>query len=141
MEHNDHDLREDQRRGANRRWGERPYENEFMQRFVLKWGKITSVVTLEDTQRFVDILPTMAKAGFPDATCAPITDTQAASFLSARSASLAADPCAMRPEAAGANRCAPTRQNSPSEPEMRALASSGPKVNSAPLGPFNSARS
>lgn len=58
--------------------GERPYENEFMQRFVLKWGKITSVVTLEDTQRFVDILPTLANAGFPDAAGAPITDAQAA---------------------------------------------------------------
>jgi ketosteroid isomerase-like protein len=56
----------------------RAYENEFMQRMVLRWGKITSVVTIEDTQRFVDILPTLAASGMTDATEAPITDAQAA---------------------------------------------------------------
>ena len=54
------------------------YENEFMQRMVLRWGKITSVVTLEDTQRFVDILPSLAASGIVDAEAAPITDAQAA---------------------------------------------------------------
>jgi ketosteroid isomerase-like protein len=51
-----------------------PYENEFMQAMVLRWGKITSVLTLEDTQRFVDALPRLALAGIADATAAPITD-------------------------------------------------------------------
>jgi ketosteroid isomerase-like protein len=52
----------------------RAYENEFMQRMVLRWGKITSVVTLEDTQRFVELLPTLAAAGIADATEPPIAD-------------------------------------------------------------------
>ena len=52
----------------------RPYENEFMQMMTLRWGRITSVLTLEDTQRFVDALPALAAAGFTDATSAPITD-------------------------------------------------------------------
>jgi ketosteroid isomerase-like protein len=56
----------------------RPYENEFMQRMVLRWGKITSVVTLEDTQRFVALLPALASAGIADATATPITDAIAA---------------------------------------------------------------
>jgi ketosteroid isomerase-like protein len=50
------------------------YENEFMQRMVLRWGKISSVVTLEATQRFVDALPAMVAAGFADASLPPITD-------------------------------------------------------------------
>jgi len=54
----------------------RPYENEFMQRMVLRWGKVTSVVTLEDTQRFVDLLPALASAGIVDATAAPIVDAR-----------------------------------------------------------------
>jgi ketosteroid isomerase-like protein len=51
-----------------------PYENEFMQKMMLRWGKITDVITLEDTQRFVDVLPALAAAGIADATRAPITD-------------------------------------------------------------------
>jgi ketosteroid isomerase-like protein len=51
-----------------------PYENEVMQLMQLKWGRITSVLTIEDTQRFVDILPALAAAGIADATAAPITD-------------------------------------------------------------------
>jgi ketosteroid isomerase-like protein len=51
-----------------------PYENEFMQAMVLRWGKITSVLTLEDTQRFVEALPRLAAAGIADATASPITD-------------------------------------------------------------------
>jgi ketosteroid isomerase-like protein len=54
------------------------YENEFMQRMVLRWGKITSVITLEDTQRFVDLLPALASSGIDDATATPITDAAAA---------------------------------------------------------------
>jgi ketosteroid isomerase-like protein len=52
----------------------RPYENEFMQLMTLRWGRITSVLTLEDTQRFAAALPALAAAGFADATKAPITD-------------------------------------------------------------------
>jgi ketosteroid isomerase-like protein len=51
-----------------------PYENEFMQSMVLRWGKITSVLTLEDTQRFVEALPRLAAAGITDAIASPITD-------------------------------------------------------------------
>jgi ketosteroid isomerase-like protein len=51
-----------------------PYENEFMQRMVLRWGKIHEVLTLEDTQRFVNALPRLAAAGIADATAGPITD-------------------------------------------------------------------
>jgi ketosteroid isomerase-like protein len=50
------------------------YENDVMQLMRLRWGRITSVITLEDTQRFVSILPVLAAAGIADATAAPITD-------------------------------------------------------------------
>jgi ketosteroid isomerase-like protein len=52
----------------------KPYANEFMQLMQLRWGRITNVVTLEDTQRFVAILPALAAAGISEATAAPITD-------------------------------------------------------------------
>lgn len=52
----------------------RPYENEVMQLLNLRWGKITSVLTLEDTQRFVAILPRLAAAGIIEATLPPIND-------------------------------------------------------------------
>lgn len=54
-----------------------PYENEFMQRMVLRWGKVTSVLTLEDTQRFVELLPALSAFGIEDADAAPITDATA----------------------------------------------------------------
>lgn len=50
------------------------YENEFMQRLHLRWGKITAIVTIEDTQRFINVLPQLAAAGIKDATAAAITD-------------------------------------------------------------------
>ncbi len=53
------------------------YENEFMQRMVLRWGRVTSVLTLEDTQRFVDLLPSLSAIGITDADSAPITDAAA----------------------------------------------------------------
>jgi ketosteroid isomerase-like protein len=52
----------------------KPYENEVMQLMRLRWGRITSVITIEDTQRFVAILPALAAAGIADATAPPITD-------------------------------------------------------------------
>jgi ketosteroid isomerase-like protein len=54
--------------------GPEPYENEFTQLMQLRWGKITSVLTLEDTQRFARVLPRLADAGIAEATAAPITD-------------------------------------------------------------------
>jgi ketosteroid isomerase-like protein len=54
--------------------GSEPYENEFMQLIGLRWGRIVSVTTLEDTQRFAAILPRLEAAGMKDATAAPITD-------------------------------------------------------------------
>jgi ketosteroid isomerase-like protein len=51
-----------------------PYENEVMQLMHIKWGRIISVLTIEDTQRFVNILPVLAAAGISEANAAPITD-------------------------------------------------------------------
>jgi ketosteroid isomerase-like protein len=51
-----------------------PYENEVMQLMNLRWGRITSVLTIEDTKRFADILPLLAKAGIAEATAPPIND-------------------------------------------------------------------
>jgi SnoaL-like domain len=51
-----------------------PYENEVMQLMTIKWGKIVSILTLEDTQRFVNTLPRLAEAGIAEANAAPITD-------------------------------------------------------------------
>jgi ketosteroid isomerase-like protein len=53
------------------------YENEFMQKMVLCWGRIVSVLTLEDTQRFERVLPGLAAAGIADATAVPIVDDAA----------------------------------------------------------------
>jgi ketosteroid isomerase-like protein len=50
------------------------YQNEFMQRLHLRWGKITSVVTIEDTQRFINVLPGLAANGIADATAPSIAD-------------------------------------------------------------------
>ncbi len=49
-----------------------PYENEFMQHLEIRWAKITKIITLEDTQRFVNVLPKLSAAGIADATAAPI---------------------------------------------------------------------
>jgi ketosteroid isomerase-like protein len=54
-----------------------PYENEVMQLMHLRWGRIVSVLTIEDTLRFASILPVLAAAGIADATAAPITDLPA----------------------------------------------------------------
>ena len=51
-----------------------PYENEFAQKTKLRWGRVVSITTLEDTQRFASILPALAAAGIADATKPPITD-------------------------------------------------------------------
>jgi ketosteroid isomerase-like protein len=54
-----------------------PYENEVMQLLRLRWGRITSVLTIEDTKRFADILPQLAAAGIAEATAPPIEDVNA----------------------------------------------------------------
>jgi ketosteroid isomerase-like protein len=54
--------------------GRVPYQNEVMQMMTLRWGRIASVLTIEDTQRFARILPDLAAAGIADATAAPIRD-------------------------------------------------------------------
>jgi ketosteroid isomerase-like protein len=51
-----------------------PYENEVMQLLSLKWGRIHSVLTIEDTLRFANVLPLLSKAGIAEATAAPICD-------------------------------------------------------------------
>jgi ketosteroid isomerase-like protein len=50
-----------------------PYDNEFMQLMTIRWGRIASVLTIEDTQKFVGILPALSAAGFADARAEPIT--------------------------------------------------------------------
>lgn len=54
-----------------------PYENEIMQLMTLRWGRIVSVTTLEDTLRFAEVLSALAVAGNADATAAPISDLAA----------------------------------------------------------------
>jgi ketosteroid isomerase-like protein len=49
------------------------YENEFMQLITIKWGKMTSVLTIEDTLRFANLLPLIAATGSKDATAEQIT--------------------------------------------------------------------
>jgi ketosteroid isomerase-like protein len=49
------------------------YENEFMQLITIKWGKMTSVLTIEDTLRFADVLPVIAATGNKDAKAGQIT--------------------------------------------------------------------
>jgi ketosteroid isomerase-like protein len=44
-----------------------PYENEVMQLLNLKWGKVHSVLTIEDTLRFARILPLLSEAGIAEA--------------------------------------------------------------------------
>lgn len=51
-----------------------PYENEVMQLMRIRWGRIVEVTTLEDTQRFVTILPRLMAAGIADASAGPILD-------------------------------------------------------------------
>jgi ketosteroid isomerase-like protein len=54
--------------------GSVPYQNEVMQLMTLRWGRITQVLTIEDTQRFARILPNLAAAGIAEATAVPIAD-------------------------------------------------------------------
>ncbi len=58
--------------------GDRPYQNVVMQFMTMKWGKITSVRTLEDTVVLQRALDAAAAAGTTEAHAAPITDAPAA---------------------------------------------------------------
>lgn len=51
-----------------------PYENEFVQTLDLRWGRITRIHNLEDTQKLAAALERLAAAGIAEARAAPITD-------------------------------------------------------------------
>jgi hypothetical protein len=50
------------------------YRNLVIQRLVLRWGRITRVANLEDTQRLANLLTRRAAEGNVEATSTPITD-------------------------------------------------------------------
>jgi ketosteroid isomerase-like protein len=54
--------------------GRVPYQNEVMQLMTLRWGRLTAILTIEDTQRFARILPDLAAAGIMEAVAEPIRD-------------------------------------------------------------------
>jgi ketosteroid isomerase-like protein len=51
-----------------------PYRNVVMQRMVMRWGRISHIHTLEDTQRCARYLAWRAAQGMAEAQAAPITD-------------------------------------------------------------------
>lgn len=55
------------------------YENTVDQFLKMRWGRVTSVETLEDTQLLVRTLDHLAAHGYPEAHAAPITDADARS--------------------------------------------------------------
>lgn len=52
-----------------------PYTNDFVQRIELRWGRVTSITTLEDTQRCAAALARAAAAGLDEAAAPPMDDT------------------------------------------------------------------
>lgn len=58
--------------------GEGRYHNEVAQTVDLRWGRITQVRTLEDTQKLSAALAALAARGVAEAAAAPITDAPAA---------------------------------------------------------------
>lgn len=52
----------------------RPYDNEIAQTIDLRWGRITRVHNLEDTQRLADALERLAETGLDEARAEPIGD-------------------------------------------------------------------
>jgi len=50
------------------------YANVVMQRMVMRWGRITEIHTLEDTQRCMRLLAWQAAQGREEAAAAPISD-------------------------------------------------------------------
>ena len=53
------------------------YENAAYQTFRLRWGRILSIETLEDTQHLIETLKELADAGVTEAMAAPILDSNA----------------------------------------------------------------
>jgi ketosteroid isomerase-like protein len=53
---------------------DQPYENEFAQTLDLRWGRITRIHNLEDTQKLVAALGQLAASGIDEARASPITD-------------------------------------------------------------------
>jgi len=53
-----------------------PYTNVVMQRMVMRWGRITEIQTLEDTQRCERFLRWQARRGKAEALAAPISDAE-----------------------------------------------------------------
>ena len=51
-----------------------PYTNEVAQTLELRWGRITRIRTLEDTQKLARALQRLSEAGVPEASLAAIED-------------------------------------------------------------------
>jgi ketosteroid isomerase-like protein len=58
---------------------DQPYENEVAQSIELRWGRITRIDNLEDTQRLAAALERLAQAGLDEARAEPITGAVVAS--------------------------------------------------------------
>jgi ketosteroid isomerase-like protein len=54
-----------------------PYENIFNQFMHMRWGRVTEIRTLENTQVLQRAMDRLAAAGYPEAHAAPITDQPA----------------------------------------------------------------
>jgi ketosteroid isomerase-like protein len=54
--------------------GEEVWTNEIMQLIHLRWGRITAITTMVDTQREVELLRRLAAQGMEEAAAAPIVD-------------------------------------------------------------------
>ena len=52
------------------------YSNVVMQRMVMRWGRVTEIHTLEDTQRCVRLLEWQARQGKAEAMAAAISDVE-----------------------------------------------------------------
>jgi ketosteroid isomerase-like protein len=52
------------------------YRNVVMQRMTMRWGRVTEVHTLEDTQRCARLLFWLARQGKAEAQAAPISDSE-----------------------------------------------------------------
>jgi ketosteroid isomerase-like protein len=67
-----------------------PYRNVVMQQMRMRWGRVTHIHTLEDTQRCARFLAWRAAHGIDEAQAAPITDRpwpEAGPFMAATSPS------------------------------------------------------
>lgn len=51
-----------------------PFRNEFAQTIELRWGRITRVNVVEDTETMAEILGRLAASGVEEATAPPIAD-------------------------------------------------------------------